>query len=236
MLIMEKQNPRNSTGRRQFLGKLGASAATLSMAGLIAPFQQLQAKNSSVSDSSDPDEWFKKMKGKHRIILDVVRPNGIFPFAWPRVYLLTNQATGSTVADCNVVVVLRHEGIPYAFNNEIWAKYNFGEVFKVDDPATKKASTHNPFWKPGKGDFSIPGIGAVEIGINELQDSGVMFCVCDVAMTVYSAVIGQEMKMDPAQIKTEWMSGLLPGIQAMPSGIWAVGRAQEHGCTYCYAS
>lgn len=233
---MEKQNSPNGTDRRQFLGKLTAGAASLGMAGLLAPFQQLRAEHPAVFDSSDPDEWFKKMKGKHRMVLDVIRPNGIYPFAWPRVFLLTNQATGSSAGDCNVVVVLRHEGIPYAFSNETWAKYNFGEVFKADDPLTKKPATRNPFWKPGKGDFSIPGIGGVEIGINELQDSGVMFCVCDVAMTVYSAVIGQEMKMDPAQIKAEWMSGLLPGIQAMPSGIWAVGRAQEHGCTYCYAS
>jgi intracellular sulfur oxidation DsrE/DsrF family protein len=130
--------------------------------------------------------------------------------------------------------VLRHAGIPYAFNSEIWAKYNFGEVFKADDPATKKPSVRNPFWKPGKGDFKIPGIGVVEIGINELQDSGVMFCVCDAAMTVFSASLAEGMKMDAAEVKKEWIAGLLPGIQVVPSGVWGVGRAQEHGCTYCF--
>jgi len=28
---------------------------------------------------------------------------------------------------------------------------------------------------------------------------------------------------------------LFPGIQVVPSGVMAVGRAQEHGCTYCFA-
>jgi intracellular sulfur oxidation DsrE/DsrF family protein len=28
---------------------------------------------------------------------------------------------------------------------------------------------------------------------------------------------------------------LLPGVQVVPSGVWAVGRAQEKGCGYCYA-
>jgi len=37
------------------------------------------------------------------------------------------------------------------------------------------------------------------------------------------------------EIKKEWMAGLLPNIQLMPSGVWAVGRAQEHGCSYCFA-
>ena len=61
-----------------------------------------------------------------------------------------------------------------------------------------------------------------------------MFGVCDMAMTVYSAALAQGVGGDPAEIKKDWMSGLLPGIQPMPSGVWAVGRAQEHGCAYCF--
>jgi intracellular sulfur oxidation DsrE/DsrF family protein len=233
---MEKQDLNKGKNRRQFLGSLTAGAASLGLAGMLSPLQQLQARNPFEFKMNDPEECFKKMTGKHRIIYDVVRPNGIFPFVWSRVFLATNETAGNHAADCNVVVVLRHEGIPYAFTDETWAKYNFGEVFKAEDPKTKKPSTRNPFWKPAKGDFAVPGIGTVEIGINELQDSGVIFCVCDVAMTVYSNAIGQGMKMDPADVKKEWMTGLIPGVQVMPSGVWAVGRAQEHGCSYCYAS
>jgi intracellular sulfur oxidation DsrE/DsrF family protein len=235
MLDMEKRNLNRGTGRRQFLGKLTAGAATMGIAGLITPFQQLQAGTHKEFGTTEPDEWFKKVKGKHRIMFDVTRPNEIFPFVWPRVFLLTNQATGSSPDDCGVVVVLRHEGMGYAFNDDIWSKYNFGEMFKADDMTTKKPATRNPFWKPAKGTYKVPGVGVVDIGINELQESGVMFCVCDVAMTVYSAAIADGMKMDPAAVKKEWISGLLPGVQVMPSGVWAVGRAQEHGCTYCFA-
>jgi len=232
---MEKHEANSNTDRRQFLGKLTAGAATLGIAGLMTPFQSLQAGVSPAVGMADPDEWFKKIKGKHRMIFDVTKPNGLFPFAWPRVFLMTNQATGSPANDCTVVVVLRHEGIPYAFTNEIWAKYNFGEVFKAENPATKSPATQNPFWQPAKGAYKIPGIGPVDIGINELQESGVLFCVCDAAMTVYSAALAEGMKLDAATVKKEWIAGLLPGIQVVPSGVWAVGRAQEHGCTYCYA-
>ena len=93
----------------------------------------------------------------------------------------------------------------------------------------------NPFWKPAPGDFKIPGIGEVAIGINDLQNDGVMFCVCDMAMTVFSAAVADKMKMNAADVKAEWMKGLLPGVQVVPSGVWAVGRSQEHGCTYCFA-
>jgi hypothetical protein len=43
------------------------------------------------------------------------------------------------------------------------------------------------------------------------------------------------MNMDPAEVKKDWVAGVLPGIPLMPSGVWAVGRAQEHGCAYVFA-
>ncbi|HEY8687660.1 MAG TPA: hypothetical protein VIM07_00380, partial [Chitinophagaceae bacterium] len=172
---------------------------------------------------------------KHRVVFDATRPHDMVPFAWPRVFLMTNQATGTEEKDQSVVVVLRHDAIPYAFEDRIWAKYKFGDVFKADDPATKMPSVRNPFAKPAPGEYKIPGFGAVPIGINELQASGVMFAVCNAAMTVFSAAVADGMKMTAADVKKDWESGLLPGIQIVPSGVWALGRAQEHGCAYIFA-
>ena len=72
------------------------------------------------------------------------------------------------------------------------------------------------------------------IGINELQESGVLFCVCSMAIAVYSAIVADKMKMNHDDVKKEWMNSIIPGIEPMPSGVWAVGRAQEHGCGYCF--
>ncbi|HJP63466.1 MAG TPA: hypothetical protein VJ844_08500, partial [Mucilaginibacter sp.] len=203
--------------------------------GILANPLAASAAELSHDNVSDADEWFNKVKGKHRIVFDVTQPNGIMPFAWPKIFLVTNSATGSPESDCTVVVILRHNAIPYAMGNDLWAKYKFGEMFKINDDETKKPAAQNPFWQPKAGTFKVPGVGPVEIGINELQASGVMFCVCDMALTVHSAVVAMGSKQDPASIKKEWLAGLLPGIQPMPSGVWAVGRAQEHGCTYCFA-
>ena len=228
--ILKKSNP-----RRSFLNALASGAAALGVASLVSPLQlkagSLEPAVSNLPD--DPDAWFAKIKGKHRIVFDATHPKEIFPFAWPRVFLLTNQATGTAEKDCGVVVILRHAAIPYAFEDKLWEKYKFGELFEANDPATKAPATHNPFWKPAKGAFKIPGFGEVAIGIDELQASGVMFCVCDAAMTVYSAVAAGKMGSNAADVKKEWLAGLLPGIQPVPSGVWAVGRAQEHGCAYC---
>ncbi len=226
----------DQTTRRGFLGSIATGAAAMGIATL-SPLQQLNASPGSpqIPNPDDPAESvFKNLKGKHRIVFDVTEPNGIMPFAWPRVFLLTNIATGTPEKDNNVVVILRHEGIPYAFEDKIWTKYNFGEMFKVMDEE-KKPVGHNPFWKPAKGTYKIPGFGVVDIGINELQDSGVKFVVCNAAMTVYSAVAAEKMKMKQEDVYNEWKSALLPGITPVPSGVWAVGRAQENKCAYCFA-
>ena len=55
------------------------------------------------------------------------------------------------------------------------------------------------------------------------------------AIVVYSAVIADMMKMSAEDVKKDWLANILPGIQVVPSGVWALGRAQEHGCAYCFA-
>jgi intracellular sulfur oxidation DsrE/DsrF family protein len=228
---MKKIEQSEANQRRSFLKQFATGAAVLG-AGMLAAPLPLSAEGISSSDVSDADAWFNKIHGKHKIVFDVIQPHEIFPFAWPKIFLVTNGATGTTEKDCSVVVILRHNAIPYAMGNDLWAKYKFGEMFKINDEETKAPATKNPFWQPKA--FQIPGVGEVHIGIDDLQASGVMFCACDMAMTVYSAVAAMGLKQDPAVVKKEWLAGLLPGVQPVPSGVWAVGRAQEHGCSYCF--
>jgi len=103
-------------------------------------------------------------------------------------------------------------------------------VFKPTDLVTKAVLTTNPFWEPKEGALPLPGMS-----IDQLQKSGVLFGICDMALTVMSQMVGEKMKMDAGEIKKDWVSGIFPGIQIVPSGVLAVNRAQEHGCTYCYA-
>jgi intracellular sulfur oxidation DsrE/DsrF family protein len=230
------KQPIRNTSRRGFLGRLAAGAATIGAASL-SPFSAgAKAISHEFEHVDDPDQWFKNITGKQKMVFDVTQPHGVFPFAWPRVFLLTNEMSGASQKDVGIIVVLRHSAIPYAMEDKLWAKYNFGEVFKVDDPVMKASAVRNPFWQPKTGDYKIPGIGNVAIGINELQQNGVKFCVCEMAITVNSAAIASKMNMDHETVKKDFIDGLLPGIHRVPSGVWALGRAQNHGFGYCFAS
>jgi len=241
---MESNDQTFKTPRREFLGALATGAVAMSIGTLATPLAAFASPIPTEGNMvDDPDAWFNKIKGKHRVVFDCTGPNEVMPFAWPAIFMMTNEGTGTPAKDQSIVVVLRHNGIPYAMKDELWAKYHFADVFKAGDPgpafvaadAKTAANTRNPFWKPKLGDFNVPGIGPVAIGINDLQEKGVMFCVCNAAMTVYSAVVAMQTNQKPEDVLKEWRNGLLPGIQVVPSGVWAVGRAQEHQCAYIFA-
>src|SRR5665213_1767803 len=219
---MQQKNSKSVNARRDFLKQVATGAAAVSLSMMAPPLKLSAMPSKDHSGESDPDQWFNQIKGKHRMIFDVTKPSGILPFAWPKVFLLTNAATGTPEKDNSVVVVLRHDAIPYAMESRLWEKDKFGEFFKIDYEQTKAPSIRNMFWQPKPGDYKIPGVGNVAIGINELQASGVMFCVCDMAQTVLSAAMSGSMNKDAGEVKKDWVSGILPGIEIVPSGVWAV--------------
>ena len=214
--------------RRKFIGSL---AATASMDGLTSSVIANTAPPKPSRLMSEADEWFKNIKGSHRIVYDAPEPHSAFPVIWSWAYYMTNNQTGTADADMTSMVVLRHNAIPYALKDEVWAKYKLGEVFNIDDPKTGAKALRNSVYEPGEGDFPLPIID----GIKAQQARGAMFCVCDLAIAVYSGAVAGGMGLDPDAVKNEWLAAVHPGIQVVPSGVWALGRAQEHGCGYIYA-
>jgi intracellular sulfur oxidation DsrE/DsrF family protein len=219
-----------TNSRRRFLGNL---AAGTTLAGFASISHVLEA--STPIDTKlvgEADAWLKNgIKGSHRIVFDGSEPHEALPVIWNWAYYLTNNQTGTSDDDMTGMSVLRHNAIPFAMKDELWSKYKFGEVFKVTDNIAKAPALRNPYYEPKEGDFPMPGID----GIKRMQERGALFCVCDLALTVYSSFIAQTMKMKPEDVKAEWVAGVHPGVQIVPSGVWALGRAQEYGCGYIYA-
>jgi intracellular sulfur oxidation DsrE/DsrF family protein len=218
----------NLNTRRNFIGTL-AAGATAGIAVLSNPL--LATANSSYSNVHEAEAWIKKSKAKHKIVYDAPEPHDGFPFIWSWVYYVTNNQTGAPDKDVTAMVVLRHNAIPFAMEDRLWDKYNFGETFNIKDNIKNASAKRNVYYIPKEGDYPMPGID----GIKALQDRGAMFCVCDMALTVYSSMISQKMNLQPEEVKEDWVAGVLPGVQIVPSGVWAIGRAQENGYGYCYA-
>lgn len=220
----------NSNSRRNFIGKIALGSAVGSLAGLANP-----ALGNPISEPKIPmheaDEWFKNIKGTHRVVYDGSTPHDGFAIIWNWVFYLTNNQTDSPDSDITAMTVLRHSGIGFALQDSVWAKYKLGEALGVNDPATGKPSLRNPYYDPKPGDFPMPQIQ----GIKDLIERGAMFCVCDLALQVNSGAIAGKMNMKMEDVYADMVDGVHPGIQRVPSGVWALGRAQEHGCAYIFA-
>lgn len=218
--------------RRGFLGTLAAGAAAVGITSLVSPLRLNAAPKPApqATGLSDFDAWLGKIKGQHKQVFDSPQHVNGLPFAWTRVFLMTNKGVGAADNDVTAMLVLRHESIGLAMEDRLWSKYKLGETFKLNDGATKAPSLRNPFYHPKAGELPLPGMA-----IEDLLQSGVLMGVCDMAMTVYSKGVAETMKLDAAEVKKDWVAGILPGIQIVPSGVLAINRAQEHGCTYCFA-
>ena len=217
-----------STHRRGFLGTLAAAAAA-GLASLTPRGLGAQPRRRDAARSADPsyNAWLNRITGRHKMIFDAPEVNGGMPVIWPRVWLnTTNDNYGTTDAQNAGVVVLRHAAIPLAMQDALWAKYNLGDVFSIKDGETP--ATRNVFAKP----LPLPIAGT---GVEQLLAKGVLFGVCNIALTIYSGAVAQKMGLDAAAVKADWVAGLLPGVQVVPSGVLAVAGAQEKGCGYCFA-
>ncbi|HWH03939.1 MAG TPA: twin-arginine translocation signal domain-containing protein [Gemmatimonadales bacterium] len=225
-----------STHRRGFLGRVAAGAAALGLGSVVSPVAAA-AETAGVTPTraADPvfEGWLNKINGKHKSMYDAPEVNDGFCFIWARVWLNTANATyGTTDADNSAAIVLRHWAAPLALPDSMWAKYHFGEAIKVNDPKTNAPSVRNLFHKMAAADQMLPGYG-----IDELLGKGVLMGVCNVALTVMSGMVAAKMGggMTGEQVKADWIANLIPGIIVVPSGVLAVNRTQEKGCTYTFA-
>src|SRR6266513_2979511 len=172
--------------RRGFLGRLAATAAA-GVAGLTPLRLEAQPPvHEPILGAADPsfEAWLNRITGKHKMIFDAPEVNSGMPVVWPRVWLNgNNENYGTTDAENSGVVILRHAAIPLAMVDALWAKYKLGEVFSLKDgdvPATR-----NTFAKPLP--LPLPGTG-----VEQLLAKGVMFGVCNVALTIYSGAVAQK--------------------------------------------
>src|SRR3990172_1648836 len=191
--------------RRDFLGMIATGAAALGLGSVAAGSVNRAA--ASMKFQSGPDmgleAWLANARGKHKQVFDAPSVNHGYPLAWARVYLTTNNTVGVPDSDCSAVVILRHDAIPLAMENRLWEKYKFGEMFEVYNPETKKPVAIHPFYQIAKGVLPFD-----DMTVDELQKRGVMFGVCDMALTFYSMQVGKKMKMEATNVKKDWVSGV----------------------------
>lgn len=228
LFLMDTNGHSSTSNRRRFLGVLASVAASLGLS--TVPSRVVAKEGGVIQDPSNLDAWFNTLTGKHKMVFDAVSTNDGLPIVYAFNFMSTNNQTGTPDDQLSALMVFRSKAILAALNDNAWSKFKLGKMFKVIDYSSNAPSERNLYWEPREGEMPHPGIS-----MKALKERGVKFCVCETAITLTSRQYALSKSLDPVQVKNEWIASLLPGVQLVPSGVWALGRAQEQGCGYCYA-
>jgi len=219
-----------SNGRRDFLGRLAASAA---LAGGVAGASpgRLRAESGprAVSDKWDMS-WIDRINGKFRGVFDSpkIEDGGqIF-----RAAIWQSQVTevyGVKDADVNSVLVIRHGGIPLAMDDAFWERHQIGKKRKMKDPWTGKTAVANPIRSyQGKPDVPPSMAGT---SLEGYMAKGGIVLACNFAFGLMVHLESELTKeTDRDAVRTRLLSNLVPGIILQPSGFFALLEAQRAGC------
>ena len=227
--------PRKTSHRRDFIGQLAGGAAALAGLGLTPGFASAQQFANQIrlseSDSKWDDSWTARLKGKLNTVFDSPQINDALALFQANAIIDNyRDVLGIGPEKLGLVVVLRHRAIPMAFNDVIWSKYEVGESLKLDDPTTGKRARRNPFINVSKDDTH--GLVGPEQSIDTLRDAGVIFLGCNRAAQAWASRLAKKAGTKGEDVHEELKANLIPGVTLLPTGIFAVIRAQNVGCCY----
>jgi intracellular sulfur oxidation DsrE/DsrF family protein len=207
--------------RRRFLAQFGIASASLgAIVGSVIP---AHAQSTSTSPRRHPvDDWMDALPSAHRMVFDAVSATGADDIRHYASNVFLANRTGYEVEsrDVGVIVVLRHNATPFAYNDAMWAKY--GGAFAAEMKIAETAPSKNP--ANGEGET-----------LDGLSQKGAHFAVCAMATRRFAGIAAGKSGGSADAVFEELGKNLIANAHLTPAGIVAVGRAQERGFAFGYA-
>lgn len=169
---------------------------------------------------------------KHRMLFDTTTPDGFGrALLFGSNFLDTNKnAYGLDYSDIGLIIVVRHNSTPFAYNDAMWAKY--GKAFATragfNDPKSKEAPMANLYNAGGYGGSLTSGGTTIDSMIKR----GAHLGVCRLATRAFAGAAAAATGGEADKVNEELIANLVANAHMVPAGIVAVNRAQERGFTF----
>jgi hypothetical protein len=173
----------------------------------------------------------RRIRGKHRQVVDITLPNGGFAPVFALNFIDSYKGQGVAESEMTSVLSYRHFAMPLLLNDAVWAKYPIAELIGVTDPKTNAPAKRNIF---RDAILLHPGLTYEDILAGKASKATIIFTACNVALNALSGMVAGKMGANAATAAADWKAGLLPGVYLVPSGVYAISKAQESRCTYCF--
>jgi hypothetical protein len=210
--MTNSHSPREVT-RRDFLSDVALSAGGALALSTIVPSQAHAASDQTIVSMAEWDlSWIERMTGKYRTVFDAPAINDGTAFTNATVFMMGfKEVYNASDVDMQAVIVMRHQGIPLAFNDAMWEKYGIGAEQKVPN-----------------GDKKNPWTAEMAT----LRGRGATLLACNLAANRLVRETAKRMTADQEVVKTDMFANLIPGVILQPSGVFATIRAQQAGCSF----
>jgi hypothetical protein len=133
------------------------------------------------------------------------------------------------------VLVLRHDGIDLAMNDDYWRRFKVGKENKMKGPNGKWAEA-NPITRKAPAAGTAPKPDDDKYTLERFVEAGGVILACGWAFRFAAQRVAKGEKLDNTAATARAKEFLVPGVILQPNGIFAVIRAQEAGCHFVAAS
>jgi len=200
------------TRRREFLTQVGAFAALTSYDA-----NELKAASAAAAGAWDIS-WIEALASAlYRVVFNAEDIADGAALAYAETFLdHFYEAHGSADAQTRPVIVFRRLGTPMALDDVLWDRYGIGEDAKINDSRTRGPAKRNVY-KPQ---------------MEKLRQRGLISLVCNIALGNWSARAAKRTNRKVDDVMAEARANLMPGAIVVPSGIYALIRAQNAGCAF----
>lgn len=213
----------SSHGRRSFVSTTLASLAA-GLAVFRAAGDDVSAQAPNPAAGPFDMAWLQQMKGQHKQLYDL---GGIDlsiegrPLRFGKNFLDTfRDVYKLEPPQVNTAVGISGPAFPMNASDRLWEKYRLGERAKIIDPMTKQPAVRNIF------------LDGSDISVKAMQARGTIFWQCNVALGVVAQQLADANHMAFADVRSDLIAGLNPGVRLMPSHVMSLALAQERGFTY----
>lgn len=210
------------TKRRNFLAQLGVAAAAMTIDA-----DELRAASTASSSPWDTS-WIDKLaSAQYRVVFNgsEIADGAALDFASTFLDHF-HEVHGTSDQQTRPVIVFRRLGTTMGFNDAMWAKYSIGHD-RTKDPATGAPARRNVFWKAAPGSSTDSSTK-----METLMGRGLIVLVCAVATNNVGTRLADKNHLDAEEVRKDLKANLVPGGILVPSGIFALIRAQNAGCAY----
>jgi intracellular sulfur oxidation DsrE/DsrF family protein len=196
--------------RRDFLTMLGAVAAMTT----VDADERIAAPGPGPWDTS----WLDALAAaQYRVVFNAEDIADGAAMAYTEAFLNDFREThGTTDAQTRAVIVFRRLGTPMALDDVLWDRYGVGDDAKITDGRTRAPAKRNIYKKQ----------------IEELRARGLICLVCNIALGNWSARAATRTNKKTEDVIADAKANLVPGTIVVPSGIYALIRAQNAGCAF----